>query len=57
MASHGKTAKGAAKTICIQIAVSPAEHKALVTAANNDGRSLRQFVKWNALRSANYTAA
>lgn len=53
MASHKKTAKGAAKTICIQISVSPAEHKTLVDAANNDGRSLRQFVKWNALKAAN----
>ena len=52
MASHGKTAKGAAKTICIQISVSPAEHKTLVAAANADGRSLRQFVKWNALKAA-----
>ena len=54
MASHRKAAKGASRTICIQISVSPTEHKSLVTAANNDGRSLRQYVKWNALKAANY---
>ena len=52
MASHNKAAKGAARTICIQISVSPEEHKRLVDAAVMDGRSLRQFVKWNALKAA-----
>lgn len=51
MASHRKVAKNATKTILIQIATTPEEHAALVAAANADGRSLRQFVKWNALRA------
>lgn len=52
MASHSKKAKGAERTINIQIAVSPQEHKMLSQAATKDGRSLRQFVKWNSLKAA-----
>lgn len=52
MASHTKKAKDAARTINIQIAVSPDEHKKLSRAAVKDGRSLRQFVKWNSLKAA-----
>lgn len=54
MASHNKTARNAAKGILIQIEVSKEEHKCLTTAAVRDGRSLRQYVKWNALKAANY---
>ena len=57
MASHSKTKRGAAKTICIQIAVAPAEHKALQNAAIRDGRSLRQYVKWSALKASGYVSA
>lgn len=52
MASHKKIARNAQKTILIQIATTPDEHAALVAAANADGRSLRQYVKWNALKAA-----
>lgn len=54
MASHRKIAKNATKGILIQIEVSKDEHKCLSTAAIRDGRSLRQYVKWNALKAANY---
>ena len=54
MSSHKKTARNARKTICIQIAVDPSEHKSLSNAAVADGRSLRQYVKWSALRAAGY---
>ena len=54
MANHSKTAKGAMRTIYIQISVASAEHKALQNAAVRDGRSLRQYVKWSALKASGY---
>lgn len=52
MAGHRKVAMKAQRVICIQVTVTPDEHKTLQDAAVADGRSLRQFVKWNALKAA-----
>lgn len=57
MASHRKVAKNASKTILIQIAVTPEEHDILNKAAIADDRSLRGYVKWNALKAARRFAA
>ena len=57
MASHRKVAKNASKTILIQIGVTPEEHAILNKAAVADDRSLRGYVKWNALKAARKFAA